>query len=145
MQAANLRVVQLDMWDIPELPRMPGLKHLVLSMGQRAGTESNSSDFVWTCLQHLTGLETLDLTVISHTNDKVRAQLLACMHNNSNGWQEGRILLWPLIFSLVVSHHMPACNTVRLLAKHTYPLKPYSSSLLMCCMTSGAQTGCSNI
>lgn len=111
MQAADLRVVQLDMWDIPELPRMPSLKHLVLSMGQRVGTESNSSDFVWTCLQHLTGLETLDLTVISHTNEEVRAQLLAYMHNNSNGWQEGRILLWPP--GLQPS---PACNTVRLLA-----------------------------
>lgn len=75
MQAATLR--------IPELPRMLNLKHLVLSMGNRSGIESNTSELVWTCLQYLTELETLDVALVSRLEDKVNAQVVACMQNMS--------------------------------------------------------------
>lgn len=107
MQAANLQVLHLDMWDIPELPRMLNLKHLVLSMGNRSGTESNSSDLVWTCLNYLTELETLDLALVSLVEDKVRPNLLhACRTCPRAVKRGGR----SLPCNLFRQPHTPACN-----------------------------------
>lgn len=48
------------MWEIPQLPHMRSLKHLMVAV-----STAKTSDFMWTCLMHLTELETLDLKLIS--------------------------------------------------------------------------------
>ena len=59
LQAENFTVLNLDMWEIPQLPYMQNLKHLTVAL-----SPSTSSNFMWTCLGHLLELKTLDLKLV---------------------------------------------------------------------------------
>ena len=56
-------MLNLDMWDFPQLLHMQNLKHLTVALSL-----STTSDFMWTCLGQLSELRTLDLKLICAEN-----------------------------------------------------------------------------
>lgn len=78
MQAGHLRLLHLDLMDIPFLPQMANLKHIIISTrggGLSRYNEVDTSASMFACLQHLTSVETLDLKLItSEGNVQVRTQ-----------------------------------------------------------------------
>ena len=67
LQAGHLRLLRLDVWEIPSLPQMAHLKHLMIckQTGKTDGCTDDTMSSVFACLQHLTELETLDLKLIN--------------------------------------------------------------------------------
>ena len=72
VQAENITVLNLDMWEIPQLPHMENLKHLAVAVSISA-----TSDFMWTCLGQLEELRTLDLKLLTVEGTSVVRILLA--------------------------------------------------------------------
>ena len=70
LQAGHLTLLHLEVWDIPFLPQMANLKHLMIATsGGRRFEDVNTTASLFACLQHLTALETLDLKLISSESD----------------------------------------------------------------------------
>ena len=67
-------MLNLDMWEIPQLPYMQNLKHLAVAV-----SVSTTSDFMWTCLGHLSELRTLDLKLLTVESSDVVRILLTSM------------------------------------------------------------------
>ncbi len=64
-------MLNLDMWEIPQLPYMQNLKHLTVALSVSA-----TSIYIWTCLGHLSELRTLDLKLLSAESANVVRILL---------------------------------------------------------------------
>ncbi|CAL5220603.1 g2644 [Coccomyxa viridis] len=73
LQAGHLRLLRLDLWEIPVLPQMPNLTHLIIST--QGGMYHEDPAPMLACLQYLTQLETLDLKRIGRRHDILDSDL----------------------------------------------------------------------